>query len=146
MGFLGFDTKAHSAVLFDPEAPTASTGTTLKKVGQAVAGILLHPKETENRYVHISSFTPTRAEVLAAFEKITGSKWTTSNKSTFDLQKDGQEKLAKGDHTGVYDLIVAALYRRGVGSDFGLEKNDNQLLDLPEENLHDVLTEILEAV
>ena len=135
--------KNHTAVIFDPENPGATTATTIPKAAQAVVSILLHPEETKNRYVKISSFTLTRAELIAGLEKASGATYTTSSMSTFDLERFGHEKLAKGDHSGAIDLLVVALFRNNVGADFAMHKNDNKLLELPQENLEEVLRTVM---
>ena len=137
------DLKNHKAVLFDPENPSSSTGTTVTKLGQAVASVLLHPEETKNRFIYVSSFTITRKELIASLEKITGDKWATSTESTYDLEKLCHEKLAQGNMAGILDLLIAGLHRKGIGADYGFTKSDNEMLGLPQEDLNSVLKECL---
>jgi hypothetical protein len=142
-GFFGFNIKERSALLYDQDAPAHFSTTTMSRVGQAIVGILQHPEETRNRIVYISSFIITNKELIDALERVSGEKWTGTPASTYDLERQGNDRMARGDRYGAYDLVVAALFRRGHGSDYALRKNDNELLGLRDENLDDVLKEVL---
>lgn len=138
--------KARTAKLYDQDAPARFNTTTLAKAGQAVVSILQHPAETQNRFVYPSSFTLTNIELIEALERVSGNKWTTTPASTYDLEKQGNERLTKGDKYGAYDLVVAAVFRQGAGSDYAVRKSDNQLLGLNDEDLDEVLAQVLAQI
>lgn len=93
---LPFDIPSRHATIYG-SGNNRTNFTVLSSVGQAVVGVLLHPEETKNRYVHINSFFASQNEVLAALETATKSKWTVTYadiKETFDK---GKSLLLKGD-------------------------------------------------
>lgn len=103
-----------------------------------MAGVLLHPEETKNRYVYIQSFNVSQNDILAALEKATGTKWQVNHVDSDERIKTGKDLLQKGDFKGVGLLIVAANFngKVDVGSDFTkAAKLDNDLLGLPKEDL-----------
>jgi hypothetical protein len=142
-GFLGIDAATKTSTLFDHEAPSAFTTTTLSTVGAAVVGVLRNPGETANRRVYVSSFTLTCEELCSAVERVTGEAFKTVKKSTQDVEKEGREMLSQGNFYGEYSLIQVSLFRQGFGADFGLRQNDNKLLGLEDEDLDTVLKGIL---
>ena len=129
--------------MYDADAPAAFSTTTTSTVGASVVGVLQHPEETANRHVFPSSFTVTVKDLHAALERVSGEKWSTTEKSTDELEKEGKDLLAIGKPFGVYNLIQTGFFRRGYGQDFGLHKSDNKVLGLEEEDLDTVLKGIL---
>lgn len=126
VSFLGYDLSAHKATIWDSGDTRWST-TTLSTIGAAVAAVLHHADKTVNRYIFVADFTTSQNEVLAALEKASGKKWDVKHESTKDLISTGNEKVSKGDYSGVVPLILAAIYGGGTGGDFvkeGLLAND----------------------
>lgn len=117
--------------------------TTLAQVGRGVAAILSHPEETKNRDVRIFSFVVTIPQIIEALERASGQKFSVTTISSYDLAVEAQKKLAGGDGAAALDLIRVALLRDGVGSDFALERNDNALLGLKEEDLDEEVKKLL---
>jgi hypothetical protein len=59
----------------------------METIGRAVAGVLQHPEETENKYITIYSHNTTQNEVLTALEKESATKWNVNH-------SNGQETYA----------------------------------------------------
>ena len=115
--FLGFDLPSKTATIYD-DGKTPSHMSNLTTVGRAITSILKMPEETANKYVHVSDFMPSQLEILAALEKATEAKWSTKTQSVADTKKIGEEKLGKGDWSGLGDMIIAAQYVNYPEADF----------------------------
>ncbi|KAJ4393872.1 hypothetical protein N0V93_003088 [Gnomoniopsis smithogilvyi] len=141
--YLGFDGNAKKVTIVDSGNERFQT-TTRKTIAKAVASILKHPQETANQYLSIASFQPTQNEILKAAEELTGSKWTVAHDNSAELQKIGEEKLAKGDYSAFLQLLRAYLYRDGEGHALKDSEKANKLLGLPEEeDLREELKNVL---
>ena len=98
-----------------------------------MAGVLKHPEKTANRYIEVSSFNPSQNSIVSALEEFTGEKWTINHVDTKELQKQGEEKLAKGDFSGVVALLTVVQYQDGIGNAPGPGVRANEELGLPGE-------------
>jgi len=58
----------------------------MKSVGKLVVAALQHPTESEDKILIVNSFTTTPNEIVAEFEKQTGSKWDVSYTSLEKLK------------------------------------------------------------
>lgn len=117
---------------------------TLAQVGRAVVHVLQHPDETANKYISTSSFNVSQNEIISAVEDLTGTKFpVTARQSSADLQKLGEEKLAKGDWTAFFDLLKAWNNGDGRGNALSEEESGNKLIGLEGEDLKTVLREWL---
>ncbi|PWW77929.1 putative isoflavone reductase like protein P3 [Tuber magnatum] len=125
-GFLGIDISNKKASLLDGGDTPFST-TNLSDIGQSVVGILAHPEETKNRYVFVQSALATQNKLLAAAEKATGEKFAIEQRITEDLEREGNEKIAKGDFSGIVDLLKRGVWAEGWGGDYS-DKLDNAIL------------------
>ncbi|ROW14205.1 hypothetical protein VPNG_04329 [Cytospora leucostoma] len=134
LGNVSFDAKAKKATIYDSGNEPFQT-TTVGLVAKAVASILKHPQETANKYLLIASFQPTLNQILQIVEEETSSKWTVEHVSTQDLQKLGEEKLAKGDFSAFGELLRVHLYRDGEAHPVPADELANKSLELPEEDL-----------
>lgn len=72
-GFMGIDIYSRTASLMDG-GDNRIVWTTLDSVGKAVAGIVQHPEETENRPVYISSVVKSCREMLGHAQATLGSE------------------------------------------------------------------------
>ena len=134
-GFLGFDLKTHTALIYD-DGDTYLSCTNIGTIGAAVGAILHNPAETANRYLFISSFTVSPNEILASLEKVTATKWTVNKSSTVDAESVGREKMANGDFSGIRSLLARLMFAGDTGGNFEKElKLANKLLGMPEESL-----------
>jgi len=126
VGFLGVDIPNKKATLYDG-GNSPFSATILSDIGQAIVGILTHPEETKNRYVFVQSAVVTQNKLLAAAEKATGEKFVIEHQNTEEVEKAGNEKIAKGDFSGFVDLIRRCVWGEGYGSDYS-DKLDNEIL------------------
>lgn len=84
--------------------------------------------------------------MLHSLEKASGRKWEVKKTTTDEQVKEGQEKLARGDYSGIPPLILAATYGEGRGSDFEEDEGlSNELLSLPREDLDEVVSEVVKG-
>ena len=122
--------------------------TTVDTMGCALISALQRPSETANKYLHVTSFVPTQHVVLAALEKATAKTWDVK-KTTTDVQvKTGRDLLQKGDFNGLFPLLQASSFGHfeGRGTKFAEEESaDNQLLDLPAEDLDTVVRAVVKT-
>lgn len=132
-GFLAFDLQEKSATIYDNgEAPVSHTS--LSSIGLATAAVLRNSAQTANKNVYVNSYRVTQNEILAALEKVTGEKWKTTPASAEELQKEGQEKVSKGDFGGIKALIIGTIYSGEKALDYAERRGlDNEALGLPEE-------------
>ena len=126
VGFLGVDIPNKKATLMDDGNAPFST-TTLSDTGKSVVGILTHPEETKNRYVFVQSAVVTQNKLLAAVEKVTGEKFVIEHENSEEVERAGNEKIAKGDFSGFVDLIRRCIWGEGYGSDYSDKKLDNEI-------------------
>ncbi|KAH0565101.1 hypothetical protein GP486_001501 [Trichoglossum hirsutum] len=146
-GSLGFGISSGTATIFDGGDKRFST-TNLATIGRAVASVLAHPAETANKHVYVSSFNTTQNEILSSLEKATQKTWTIKQRTTKEAMATGAEKLASGDRSGFYDMVLGITYGDGYGTDFAKDTTDglsNELLALPKEELDVVIKEIVEG-
>ncbi|CAJ2507718.1 Uu.00g089040.m01.CDS01 [Anthostomella pinea] len=95
-GWMGIDIhKKQAEITSGGNVPTFFT--TLETIGKAVASVLLHPAETENRVVYIKSVWKTQNELLALAQEALGADdW----------------KITHQDHKEMYDWSMAEMKKR----------------------------------
>lgn len=142
-GFLGFDLQNRKAKIYGT-GDERWTGTKVSTIGLAVAQLLKRPEQVKNRFIYIYSVRTTQNEVLAALEATTGAKWQTHHVEWKDEIAAGRELLARGNRLGVVPLILSYFYREGMGADYVKDVDaDNELLELPTEDIVDVIRSIV---
>ncbi|KAM0252766.1 hypothetical protein ACHAQJ_007604 [Trichoderma viride] len=141
-GLFGFDLKNHSAVFVNEGTQPFST-TILPTVGNAIASVLTHASETENKRIFVQSFRTTQKQLLEILEGQTGTKWKVSLVPADEMISTGRQKFSKGEG-GVLDLLQAAMFKGGCGSDFETEYEvHNGLLELSPDKLEKSIASIL---
>ncbi|KAJ4385838.1 hypothetical protein N0V85_008061 [Neurospora sp. IMI 360204] len=101
--------SARTTTIFDSGNSLIST-CTLSFIGQAVVAILQREQETANEYLSIVQFTITMNQLLKLFASELGMKeedFTVTHVKSADLEKNGHEKLAKGDYIGGINVLMA---------------------------------------
>ena len=85
--------------------------------------------------------------MLAALKKVSGTNaWSIEQKSAQVYMDGGNEKLAKGDVMGLYDLIFASTFQEGNGADFSSSRRlANDGLELETEHVEKVTKEVYET-
>jgi hypothetical protein len=83
-----------------------------------VAKILSMPERFQNERIYISGMAVTQLDILEAFKKATGpeKEWDVSHRTAESLRQQGNDKLAKNDFGGVFDVIAASLFEVDNGS------------------------------
>jgi hypothetical protein len=135
IGFHGFNAANKTANIWDDGKATFSA-TNLHTVALAVIRALEKPELTKNQYVYVSGIDTTQNEILVAAEKVTGAKWTVSHGTTKELSAGGNAKIAKGDYSGIIDLLQAVTF--GAEEELGYLKKAkewNEKLGLPKDDL-----------
>ena len=79
---------------------------------------------------------------MKIIEEETGQKWDLKHVSSKDLQKSGEEKLAKGDFSAFPDFIRAWQYGDGSGK-APVKGEDNKLLGIGHEDVRATIKEWL---
>jgi hypothetical protein len=156
-GFFGIDTKNKTATLYDDGKARFST-TLLSTVGLAVARLLSLPVESSsgaslstyaNKFIYLSSFHTTQQEILDAVQKATKtteSDWTITKLCAQSYVDQGNEKMARGDFSGMVDLLYAVMFKEGLGADYeSVKGTSNEVLGLPKEDMVEVVRRILGA-
>jgi hypothetical protein len=138
VGFLGFNLKDKTAEIWDSgDAPFSATN--LSTIGLALVN-LLGPSnftDTANQYVYVASHTVSQNQILKAFEKISGSSWSVTKKSSKEEIAAGHEKIKSHDYSAIMSLIQAAAFGDAAYGEFTKVKGGvwNEKLGLPEEDL-----------
>lgn len=145
---MGFNITTNHAIIYD-SGSEYFTGTTLEGIGQAVLGIMQHPSETSNRFVKVRSIYTNQNELLAAFESVSGKKWSVEKNTTAALKESGRGKYRSGTSGWVLELVVAQLFDldegRGVVATTR-EESDAELLGVREETAEEVVDKIYQAM
>lgn len=144
-GLIGWDIRSKSGVIYD-SGDKKFTTSTVAKVVQATAAVLLHAEETKNQYVHVSSFTLTQNMVWEALERVSGSKFKTSKGTVAELHAAAKKHLEEGDWDRAYYEMVTVTVYSGTSVIYFPERADywNKVLGLvQEEGLDETLKQVL---
>lgn len=126
--------SARTATIYDSgNGPISAC--TLGFIGQAVVAILQREQETANKYLNVVQFTITMNQLLKQFATELGVKeddFAVTRVKSVDLEKDGQEKLAKEDYMGGINILMAWSFGEGEYNATVKEEDvANELLGLP---------------
>jgi uncharacterized protein YbjT (DUF2867 family) len=142
VGFVGFDLANKKAKLID-NGKGRFTTTNVGQIGLAVVKTLEKASETKNKYIYISSFQTSQAEILATLEKLTGEKYEVENKGSAESVAEGAEKVSKGDYSGVVDQIKGTALGDHNYGDYTSEGLWNDKLGLPKESFEGSIKAVL---
>lgn len=150
VGFLGFDVKSKTAEIWD-DGEARFSSATLSTISKATVRVLepAYIEQTRNRDIFILSHTTSQNQILAIFEKLTGTKWTVDRVDSKPLIADLHKKLAAGDFGPqvVYGLIKAATFAGDAGNPGDYSKLSwNETLHVELEDLETVLGNILKEM
>ncbi len=118
------------------------SASTLFRIGEATARILLHPDETKNKIIYVQSFCVTQNEVIKAFERATGKEWERVEYEAKQYEVEEKRKADAGDAGAVENLIwmLGAL-----DADWrGKENFAMGLLGLEDEDLDEAVRKVVE--
>ncbi|KAI8965457.1 NAD(P)-binding protein [Daldinia sp. FL1419] len=144
---MGFDVQKRSAIIYD-DGTEEFTGTTLEGIGQAVVGVLKHPKETANRFLKARSIQVNQSKLLDAFQKVTGQNWEVQHASAKDFLESGRKKYEAGDKGWILELLVYQLYAPGDARCIiaSREDSDADLLEIREETPEEVARKVMSSL
>lgn len=140
----GFDIPARKARLVDDGTERLSA-VTLQDIGAAVRGILRQSETTKNRYLHIRSTETCQREILEALQEQTGSQWEVRYEDSKVMYERGKEAFAKGERSGMLDLLVTQLFQKGSGRSIVVsrQQSDNGLLGVQEKDISVIVADVL---
>lgn len=125
-----FDVLAKKAWLLGTGKEKVSF-TTMPDVGKLLVAALQHPDASRNATLKVNSFTATPEEILAEFEKQTGSKWEVNYTSLDQLKQIEKE----GWETGTPYATSATLKRIWTEGGTLYEKRDNEKIGMKDEDM-----------
>lgn len=110
--------------------------------------MLLHPEETRNEYIYISSVETTQNEILRSLQAATADKWIVKSTSTEAQVEEAQKKLGAGDFAGAYVLVRATAFGKipGLKANYVTEqKVANERLGLGGDSVDDTVRRVVEG-
>lgn len=128
------DLKEKTATIID-SGNEKFYSSTLSHIGRAVAGILLHPDETANKYLSTASHNFSQNELLAVVEELTGTKFAVTHENSAELERIGHEKLAAGEPAAFIIFLRTWNSTDGIGHGLMEEESDNALVGVQFEDL-----------
>jgi nucleoside-diphosphate-sugar epimerase len=81
------------------------SASTLERIGDATARILLNPDATKNRIIYVQSFCVSQNQVVKAFEEATGEKWKIIRHDSKQFEKENKKKADAGDLDAIEELV-----------------------------------------
>ncbi|KAB5575520.1 isoflavone reductase family protein CipA [Coniochaeta sp. 2T2.1] len=97
--FSGIDLFGKKVNFFD-DGTHRLPWTTLKAIGKAAAAVLVHPEETANRPVYVSSFVKSQADIVELAKDVLGADgWEVTHTDMDALFRGAMERLKAGDYS-----------------------------------------------
>ncbi|CAN9393820.1 unnamed protein product [Alternaria alternata] len=146
-GLCGFDIPNKTATLIDG-GRTRFTATNIAQIARTIIAVLEQPDTVANKFIHMESLTVSQLDILAALQDATGEDWTIKDEGSDGLKVIGFQKLQKGDAAGGGNVIIAAMLSEAALGDNSKTESGlwKERLDLPKENLGDVVRTVLECM
>jgi hypothetical protein len=146
-GLCGFDIPNKTATLIDG-GRTRFTATNIAQIARTIIAVLEQPDTVANSFVYVESLTVSQLDILAVLQDATGEDWTIKDEGSDGLKVIGFQKLQKGDAAGGGNVIIAAMLSEAALGDNSKTESGlwNERLDLPKENLGDVVRTVLECM
>ena len=95
--------EKRAAVLDDGEIKASAS--TLSRIGEATAAVLLRPEATANQVLFVQSFLVSQNEVVKAYEKATGSSFKVDKFDSKKFEKEEKAKADGGDVDAIEELV-----------------------------------------
>ena len=144
-GWLDYHLEERRVTIYDSGEKLWST-TNLGTVATAVGKVLLKPDETKNKPMFVASFTVSQLQVLAELEKATGVKWNVQRMTEEEALEKAKRLDEQDDSDALKLRVLMLLYADSTDRGANFEKDNllcNKLLDLPEENLSEVIARVV---
>jgi hypothetical protein len=116
-----------------------STRTT---IADAVSQTLLHPQQTSNRYIYVSTFQTNQLGMLEAVKKVSGGDgWELTYVNSDEKIQEGKEYLKEGKTMmGLMNIVSGFAFSGKFEADFAKSgKLSNEMIGLPQEDVADVI-------
>ncbi len=113
-----------------------------RSVGKSLVAALRHPEASQGKALKVQSFVVTPNQVLAEFEKATGSKWTVSF-TPLDRVREVEAQLWSEGHRASTMVTLRRIWAEG-GTLY--EKNDNEAIGLGPEDMDSLETAVRRAI
>lgn len=146
VGFLGINTADKTARVSSKYKDVAFSATNLADIGTAVAQALSPAiaSKTANQILRVHTLTASQADIVAAFEAASGSKYTVQEVDLDADFKAAQQKLQQGDFSGVGTLITRAMVDPRTENNFAQAGTlSNELLELPARGLKETVSALV---
>jgi hypothetical protein len=143
-GIFGINLAAKTATIYD-SGDEPFSGCTLPFIAQSVVAVLRLPEQTANQYYEVAEQTLSQNQLLRQFEEETGAQFEVTRKSTKDLVKVRDEKLAKGDPSAFFEVLLVATFADGAGMVVKEENKANRVLGLQGKGLKEIVREYVKA-
>ena len=139
-GLLKFDVKGRKAYILDG-GNIKFSGSNVDFIGKAVIKILEKPEETANKLLYVQSNHVTQLELLAALEKVMGSKFERIDQNSEKELNLVRPKMLNGDNDATEEVVAVW----GVVASDWKDKAGfaNTLLGLREDNLEETIRNVL---
>lgn len=141
---IGIDIKQRKARLVDGGGEPF-TAVVMRDIGVAVRGMLRNPEATRDKFCHVRSVETSQGELLAVCRELIGGDWEVQDESGEEMYRRGCEAFARGERSGMLDLLVSQLFHKGKGRSIVVtkEKSDNELLGVREKSAREVVEGVL---
>jgi hypothetical protein len=148
IAFAGINIRDRTAALWQ-RGEHRMSWSTLPWVAEGIAQILLAPPErTANKIVPLHGFTATQNDVVALLEQVQGVKYAVSYLDDDAIVAAARQKWDENkDFMAALDLLKAAIFRDGYGSDLvaeGTSPLGNEFLELSPLTLEGVVKAAVE--
>jgi nucleoside-diphosphate-sugar epimerase len=121
--FLNF--KDRKATIYDGGDQLISTSR-LATAGKAVRRVLTHPRETADRAIWVKDIDTSQNQLVRLAQSLTpGEEWGITQVKTAALEKEGLEKVKKGEADGktMMEFVKRAIFGEGYGGKFVHDHN-----------------------
>lgn len=104
----------------------------------------------ENRFVYVSSFRVSQRDIFEAIQGATrtmDADWAVTYTDVQDFIDEGTKRLARGDFTGMSNLLPGMTMKEGAGGDYESSRGlGNEALELLKEDLDESIREVSKVI
>ncbi|KAK6347821.1 hypothetical protein TWF718_005645 [Orbilia javanica] len=140
-GFIGLNLKEKKATIFG-SGNQVIAASNLSHIANAVVWTLTHPEESKNKTIRFWSYKITQTSLLAAAEKITGTKWAVERVPVEDHVNAGLEGRKAGNIYAGYQVLQGLIFDEN--DKYGSNYKVNNIPFEDDRKLEDVLADALE--
>lgn len=111
-------------------------------IADAVSRALLHPQQTLNQYIYVSTFQTNQFLLLDAIKKVSGDEgWDITYVSSAEKIEEGKQYLKEGKTMmGLMNIVCGFAFSGRFEADFAKSgKLANEIIGHPQEDVADVI-------